>query len=108
MTDPSLSTPCPRCGNGISAGSRFCANCGESLTGEIAAGPAVGSAGAHEGRLSDSGGIELKTMLGAATPGDYEIQDELGRGGMAGGLQGPPVRPTPARPHKNPPPQPPL
>jgi serine/threonine protein kinase len=83
MTAPAPTTPCPRCGNGISAGSRFCANCGESLTGEIPARVSVGAAVAHEGRLSDSGALELKTLLVAATLGDYDIQDELGRGGMA-------------------------
>jgi predicted Ser/Thr protein kinase len=84
MTAPAPSAPCPRCGNGISAGSRFCANCGESLSGEInPARASVGAAVAHEGRLSDSGALELKTLLVTATAGDYNIQDELGRGGMA-------------------------
>ncbi|MFI5207298.1 MAG: protein kinase [Gemmatimonadales bacterium] len=83
MTAPAPTTPCPRCGTGISAGSRFCANCGESLSGEVPARVSVGAAVAREGRLSDSGALELKTLLIAATLGDYDIRDELGRGGMA-------------------------
>lgn len=83
MTAPTPTTPCPRCGNAISAGSRFCANCGESVSGEVPARVSVGAAVAHEGRLSDSGALELKTLLVTATLGDYDIQDELGRGGMA-------------------------
>jgi serine/threonine-protein kinase len=66
----------------VSATSRFCESCGGSLAfGQV--GPAVAAALAHDGRLSDSGALELKTMLVDATRGDYEIQSELGRGGMA-------------------------
>lgn len=83
MPAPAPSAPCPRCGNGLPAGSRYCANCGESVSGEIPARAAVGAAIAHEGRLSDSGALQLKALLVAATAGDYDIQDELGRGGMA-------------------------
>ena len=80
MTSPAPNF-CPRCGKGLSSASRFCANCGESVSGEMHA--SVGAAVAPQGRLSDSGALELKTLLVVETEGDYEIQDELGRGGMA-------------------------
>jgi tRNA A-37 threonylcarbamoyl transferase component Bud32 len=62
-------------------GMRFCGHCGAGLTGDP--GHAVGAAVARDGRLSDSGALELKVLLVAETAGDYEILSELGRGGMA-------------------------
>ncbi|HWO87840.1 MAG TPA: serine/threonine-protein kinase, partial [Gemmatimonadales bacterium] len=72
---------CIRCGAELPANSRFCNVCGASVSGEH--GATVSAAVAREDRLSDSGAIELKNLLIAETANDYEIHEELGRGGMA-------------------------
>ena len=45
--------------------------------------PTVASAVARNDRLSDSGALQLRQLLVDATKGEYEILNELGRGGMA-------------------------
>lgn len=81
MTTPASSVTCPHCGTTASRASRFCGNCGGVLSGELDS--VSGASVSPQGRISDSGAIELKTLLVAATHSDYDIQDELGRGGMA-------------------------
>ncbi len=70
---------CPRCGKPISAGARFCMECGLDVSGEqgsvaTAMMPAAQEEDAHAATLE---------MLKKATIGEYEILRELGRGGMA-------------------------
>lgn len=77
----SESANCPRCGTSLPLNSRFCNVCGSSVSGEH--GSTVSAAVAREDRLSDSGAIELRNLLVAETAADYEIFEELGRGGMA-------------------------
>ncbi len=45
--------------------------------------PTIASAVARNDRLSDSGALQLRQLLVDATKGEYEILNELGRGGMA-------------------------
>ncbi|MDO8666587.1 MAG: protein kinase [Gemmatimonadales bacterium] len=66
---------CPKCSTPVPETSRFCSTCGAAVTDPGASGPGD--------RLSDSGAIQLKVLLLEETKGEYEIGDELGRGGMA-------------------------
>jgi serine/threonine protein kinase len=67
---------CPRCSAAVPETSRFCATCGAAVTNP-------GDEGSTAERLSDSGAIQLKMLLLEETKGEYEIEGELGRGGMA-------------------------
>jgi len=69
-------TTCPRCGAATPAENRFCGSCGAAVSE-----PAV--AVARHDRLTDSSAERLRLLLVEATQGDYEILEELGRGGMA-------------------------
>jgi len=70
---------CPRCGTPVTAGARFCANCGTDVS-HIAGSVAVSTAsGPRAGAPRDA----LLEMLREATLGEYEVMGELGRGGMA-------------------------
>ncbi len=62
---------CSRCGNDISEGSRFCPACGLDLA-QTAPVPAVADA-----EMSDD------SLVRQALAEEYEIREELGRGGMA-------------------------
>ncbi len=82
MSDAIESTACPRCGAMVPGSSRYCGSCGASVSQDPIT-PTVGAAVARTDRLSDSGALQLRQLLMDATAGDYEIQGELGRGGMA-------------------------
>ena len=71
---------CTGCGTLIPDGARFCLGCGAPVA---ASESAVAQAVAQPGRLSDSGALELRNLLVSETTGDYEIHEEVGRGGMA-------------------------
>ncbi len=67
---------CPNCGIAITEGSHFCSSCGSKVqSGTGYRRPSNESIAIHEQRL-------LKALR-AATLGEYEIQGEIGRGGMA-------------------------
>ena len=70
---------CPRCGKPISAGARFCMECGLDVSGEQGA---VATAMMPAAQEEDLNAATLE-MLKKATIGEYEILRELGRGGMA-------------------------
>jgi serine/threonine-protein kinase len=61
---------CPKCQSPVPADSKFCANCGASVST-----PGTDTAPMPEGD-------ELFHLLASATLGEYEIKGELGRGGM--------------------------
>jgi len=71
---------CTRCGTPIPDGARFCLGCGTPVG---STDQTVAQAVAQPGRLSDSGALELRTLLVDETKTDYEIHEEVGRGGMA-------------------------
>jgi serine/threonine-protein kinase len=73
---------CSRCGAAISIGTVYCPRCGSNVAVEVSAAkterlrrPSAESVASGEQRLLD----ELRSI----TLGDYEIQGEIGRGGMA-------------------------
>src|ERR1051325_5741132 len=76
---------CPRCRSAITQGSKYCASCGNDIsgvwnTGTPSSNPALGSTIAVE---ADPAVDTLGSMLSEATLGEYDIYGELGRGGMA-------------------------
>ncbi|MDX2122723.1 MAG: Ig-like domain-containing protein [Gemmatimonadota bacterium] len=75
----SAGATCPRCGKPISAGARFCMECGLDVSGEQGN---VATAMMPSAAEADANALALE-MLKQATLGDYEILRELGRGGMA-------------------------
>src|SRR5437762_13128400 len=81
MPDDTASTSCSRCGAKVPESSRYCGSCGASMSQDV--NPTVASAVARNDRLSDSGALQLRQLLVDATAGEYEISNELGRGGMA-------------------------
>ncbi|OLE60790.1 MAG: hypothetical protein AUG10_04095 [Gemmatimonadetes bacterium 13_1_20CM_2_70_10] len=72
-------TNCPRCGQPISAGARFCASCGSDLSGQQ---NGLATAKLEAPRLTQSDSAVLE-QLRQATLGEYEVMGLLGRGGMA-------------------------
>jgi len=68
-------TNCPRCGQAMQAGARYCPSCGSDISGQQTA-----FATAKMEAPRDKGVIE---SLRRATIGEYEIMGLLGRGGMA-------------------------
>src|SRR3954471_20782041 len=77
---------CPACGIANADGAAFCANCGTPLpSGGIAT--ATADLGATSGAMPQAtmepGGDELLAMARKELGGDYNIEKELGRGGMA-------------------------
>lgn len=64
---------CAQCANSLPAGSLFCTNCGADVR-------EAGSAPASS--LDDAGVAKLTRLLREETAGEYEIERELGRGGM--------------------------
>ena len=88
MTSNSTTTACPRCGAATPAGQRFCGSCGSAVTLDLSnpassAATSGGPPGSKADRLSDSGAIQLRQLLVDATRGEFDILEELGRGGMA-------------------------
>lgn len=79
MTD---TAQCQRCGAPVEVGSLFCGSCGVDVTSpdrdetlEVTTGGSPKAAGPSRSTM--------RQMLREATLGEYEILDELGRGGMA-------------------------
>ena len=83
MSSPTMIS-CPRCGNATPSANRFCGSCGSPVTLDVS-NPTIstGEARGDRDRLSDSGAIQLRQLLVDATRGDFEVMEELGRGGMA-------------------------
>ncbi|MDX1495415.1 MAG: protein kinase, partial [Longimicrobiales bacterium] len=73
---------CERCGAPVELGSLFCARCGVDVTQSPDSDATVVTTG---GSAVDPGPTRstMRSMLREATLGEYEILDELGRGGMA-------------------------
>jgi serine/threonine protein kinase len=72
---------CPRCRNAIATGTKFCANCGNDITGVFG-----GSNPAMLGTIAveaDPNVDLLGQLLTEASLGEYDVYGELGRGGMA-------------------------
>ncbi len=70
-------TFCSTCGSSITDGSHFCSSCGSKLQGDTTG---------HRRPSAESIAINERRLLQAlrdATLGEYEIQGEIGRGGMA-------------------------
>jgi serine/threonine protein kinase len=82
MPNEAAMTSCPRCGETVPDSSRYCGRCGASVSQELL-NPTVASAVARHDRLSDSGAMQLRQLLVTETQGEYVIDAELGRGGMA-------------------------
>ena len=75
------SPKCPRCGQPLQAGARFCPSCGSDTSGQqTALATAKIDKPLPQVTRSDAGVIEA---LRKATLGEYEIMGMLGRGGMA-------------------------
>src|ERR1041384_2801776 len=74
---------CPSCGTANAAESAFCVNCGAGLS----AAPAIATAEAAQTSMPpvvmEPGGDELMDKVKQHLGGDYAIDKELGRGGMA-------------------------
>src|SRR6478752_7584345 len=75
---------CPSCGTSNAEGSAFCGNCGTGLS----ASPAVATAEASTQAglppvVMEPGGDDLLEKTRQHLGGDYAIEKELGRGGMA-------------------------
>ena len=79
---PTTTTACPKCRQPISPGAKFCASCGNDISGvwnKSDPGPLGGTIAVEMDPNVDT----LGQMLSEATLGDYDIYGELGRGGMA-------------------------
>ncbi len=76
------STTCPKCRKQLEQNSKFCANCGNDVSGAWSktGNPQMGGTIAIE---NDPNVDLLGQLLSDTTLGDYEIFGELGRGGMA-------------------------
>ena len=79
---PTTTTTCPKCKKPLEPNSKFCANCGNDVSGAWSASgnPQMGGTIAIE---NDPNVDVLGQLLSETTLGDYEIYGELGRGGMA-------------------------
>lgn len=73
---------CPKCNKPLAQNSKFCANCGNDVSGAWSkdGNPQLGGTIAIE---NDPNVDALGQLLSNTTLGDYEIYGELGRGGMA-------------------------
>jgi serine/threonine-protein kinase len=70
---------CPRCGEPLARGARYCTRCGNDVSGEQNAVPTVAMAAAAPADPQ----ADLLERLRRGTIGEFEILGELGRGGMA-------------------------
>jgi serine/threonine protein kinase len=79
---PVTTNSCPKCKKQLEQNSKFCANCGNDVSGVWGPGgnPQLGGTIAIE---NDPNVDALGQLLSDTTLGDYEIFGELGRGGMA-------------------------
>jgi serine/threonine protein kinase len=77
-----VSNACPKCKKALEQNSKFCANCGNDVSGvwSQSGNPQLGGTIAIE---NDPNVDALGQLLSNTTLGDYEIFGELGRGGMA-------------------------
>jgi len=76
---PTQTAACRHCGQPVSSGARFCQNCGADVSVEQSEMATISYGGPARKSAQDSA-LEL---LRQETLGEYEILDELGRGGMA-------------------------
>ena len=65
---------CSRCGHGLAEGARFCPSCGLDLTAATPVGPATAQSVADKSEAD---------LVREALAQEYELLEELGRGGMA-------------------------
>ncbi|HYC49922.1 MAG TPA: protein kinase [Gemmatimonadaceae bacterium] len=72
-------TGCPSCAQPLIRGSKFCANCGNDISGVWSADPVLATTTVELDPKSDA----VSQLLTAATLGEYDVYGELGRGGMA-------------------------
>ena len=78
---PTTTSTCPKCKKQLEQNSKFCANCGNDVSGVFSqSNPQLGGTIAIE---NDPNVDLLGQLLSDTTLGDYEIFGELGRGGMA-------------------------
>lgn len=80
MTNPPPSVTCNRCGALVAPGARFCAACGSDVSGEQSHAPTAHVAAATKTTMSATSLLEA---VRHATAGEYDVQAEIGRGGMA-------------------------
>ena len=76
-----LMAGCPRCNTPVTAGARYCANCGADVS-RLAGSSAVSTVTTPPPPSIPQRDTLLE-MLREATLGEYEVLGELGRGGMA-------------------------
>ncbi len=86
MTQPIAPSFCTRCGTNVNAGARYCAVCGNDVSGQQASLATEQVKVATPAPVTRSGvdiWVEQLDHLRDVTLGEYEILGELGRGGMA-------------------------
>src|SRR5688572_21211975 len=74
---------CPSCGTANTAEAAFCVNCGSGLSEAPAVATAEASPPSLPPVVMEPGGDELMDKVRQHLGGDYAIDKELGRGGMA-------------------------
>jgi hypothetical protein len=75
---------CGRCGTAVPPGARHCAHCGADVSGQQGQVATAYVPPTDAGRLTpDPSGAAQLEALRRATLGDYDVQGELGQGGMA-------------------------
>jgi len=79
MTDHKPAAKCNRCGAAVAPGARFCAVCGADVSGEQGEAATAHVAAAKTTVTATS----LLAALRSATTSEYDVQAEIGRGGMA-------------------------